>query len=142
MGGLSMLRGHLYWILSNPIYAGRLRHKGLIHEGLHEAIIDRETWDRVQERLASQTRERRAPNPDEHSFLKGKLYDDRGHRMSPSEAAKGPKRYRYYVSQAILQGRKQDVGSLARISAPHIEGVVRDDHRFHTRRHPRGQVWP
>ena len=33
-GGLSS-RGHIYWILSNPIYVGQLRHKGLIHDGLH-----------------------------------------------------------------------------------------------------------
>ncbi len=33
-GGVLMSRGHLYWILSNPIYVGRLRHKGQIHGGL------------------------------------------------------------------------------------------------------------
>ena len=33
-GGRPMSRGCLYGILSNPIYLGRLRHKGLIHEGL------------------------------------------------------------------------------------------------------------
>jgi DNA invertase Pin-like site-specific DNA recombinase len=131
MGGLSMLRGHLYWILSNPIYAGRLRHKGLIHEGLHEAIIDKETWDRVQERLASQTPERRAPKPDEYSFLKGKLYDDRGHRMSPSHAAKGGRRWRYYVSRAALTGRKQDAGSIASIPAAALEEAVTQAIRTH-----------
>ena len=47
-GGVPISRGHLYWILSNPIYVGRLRHKGQIHDGLHPAIIDLETWDRVQ----------------------------------------------------------------------------------------------
>jgi Recombinase len=39
-GGGLMSRGHLYWILSNPIYVGRLRHKGQVHDGLHPAIID------------------------------------------------------------------------------------------------------
>ena len=29
-GGVPISRGHLYWILSNPIYVGRLRHKGQI----------------------------------------------------------------------------------------------------------------
>ena len=48
-GGILISRGHLYWILSNPIYVGRLRHKGQIHDGLHPAIIDLETWDRVQQ---------------------------------------------------------------------------------------------
>ncbi len=57
-----MSRGHLYWILSNPIYIGRLRHKGQIHEGLHSAIVDQGTWDQVQQRLAAQTQARRAVN--------------------------------------------------------------------------------
>ena len=61
-GGVPISRGHLYWILSNPIYVGRLRHKGQIHDGLHPAIIDLETWDRVQQKLESQTRARRIPN--------------------------------------------------------------------------------
>jgi hypothetical protein len=46
--------------------------------------------------------------------------------MSPSEAAKGAKRWRYYISQAVLQGRMPDAGSLPRVSAPEIEGVVLD----------------
>ena len=35
-------RGHLYWLLSNPIYAGLISHKGRIASGQHEGIIDRE----------------------------------------------------------------------------------------------------
>ena len=88
-GGGLISRGHIYHILSNPIYAGRLRHKGQVHDGLHAAIVDPETWDRVQRRLAEQTQRRKPPSQDAHSFLAGKLYDDRGHRMSPSHAAKG-----------------------------------------------------
>jgi len=57
-------------------------------------------------------------------LLVGKLYDDRGNRMSPFEAAKGAKRWRYYISQAILQGRKQEAGSVARVSASDIEAKV------------------
>jgi hypothetical protein len=55
IGGVPISRGHLYWILSNPIYIGRLRHKGQIHDGLHPAIIDLEIWDRVQQKLKSQS---------------------------------------------------------------------------------------
>jgi hypothetical protein len=53
-----------------------------------------------------------------------KLFDDRGNRMSPSWARKGSKRWRYYVSQAALQGDKSKVGSVARVPAPHIEALV------------------
>ena len=44
--------------------------------------------------------------------------------MSPSHAAKGGRRYRYYVSQAILQGRKRDAGSIVRVPAMEIERRV------------------
>ncbi len=50
-GGGLISRGHLHKILTNPIYVGRLCHKGRFYEGQHAAIIDRETWDRVQSLL-------------------------------------------------------------------------------------------
>ena len=58
------------------------------------------------------------------ALLAGKLFDDRGNRMSPSWAKKGPKRWRYYVSQAALQGDKRKAGSIARVSAAYVEGLV------------------
>ncbi len=124
IGGGPISRGHLYWILSNPIYVGRLRHKGQIHDGLHPAIVDLETWDRVQEQLKSQTQTRRISRPDDHSFLAGKLYDDRGNRMGASHASKGGRRWRYYVSRAALTGRTQQAGSVVRIPASEIENRI------------------
>jgi site-specific DNA recombinase len=123
-GGAPISRGHLYWILSNPIYVGRLRHKEQIHDGLHPAIVDVEIWERVQQGLASQTRPRRVSQPDDHSFLVGKLYDDRGNRMGASYASKGRRRWRYYVSRAALSGRWKEAGSVVRIPAPEIENRV------------------
>ena len=123
-GGGLISRGHLYWILSNPIYVGRLRHKGQIHDGLHDAIVDQETWDRVQRRLEQQTQPRANPRPNSESSLVGKLYDDRGNRMGPSHAAKGGQRWRYYISRAILTGRKSDAGSVVRVPAAQIEKQV------------------
>jgi site-specific DNA recombinase len=126
-GGGFISRGHLYKILSNPIYVGRLGHKGQVHEGQHTAIINEQTWDAVQDRLAQQAR-RNTASRQQHSdaLLAGKLFDDRGNRMSPSFAAKGGRRWRYYVSQAILQNRKLEAGSLARVSAVEVERLVED----------------
>jgi site-specific DNA recombinase len=124
IGGNLLSRGCLYWILSNPIYVGRLRHKGQTHDGLHPAILDLETWELVQHRLRSQTQVRRTSRPDDHSFLAGKLYDDRGNRMGASHASKGGRRWRYYVSRAALTGRKQDAGSVVRIPASEIENRI------------------
>jgi site-specific DNA recombinase len=59
-----------------------------------------------------------------HSCLAGKIYDDRGNRMTPSHAAKGARRWRYYVSQAALKGRRQDAGSVMRVPAAEIERKV------------------
>src|SRR5208337_2368017 len=128
IGGGLLSRGHIYKLLSNPIYIGRIAHKGHVHEGQHPPIVERDLWDRVQQRLqdhAATARTRRVTQSSE-ALLAGKLFDDRGNRMSPSWARKGPKRWRYYVSQAVLQGEKAKAGSVARIPAAEIETRVVD----------------
>jgi hypothetical protein len=55
-----------------------------------------------------------------------KLFDDRGNRMGPSHAAKGGRRWRYYISRAILKGRNSDAGSITRVPAAQIEKQVFD----------------
>ena len=117
-------RGHLYKILSNPIYLGRLTHKGQAHDGLHDPIVDQETWDRVQLLLAEHAQRRAGNCQNSDALLAGKLFDDQGNRISPSHATKGGRRWRYYVSQAVLQGRKHEAGSVARVPALEIEARV------------------
>src|SRR6202140_2358898 len=55
-GGRSFSRGALYELLANPIYLGEIRHKGERYPGQHEPILDREKWERVQQRLRDGTR--------------------------------------------------------------------------------------
>ena len=43
----------IYRMLKNPLYIGRVPHKGASYPGEHEAIIDEETWRRTQELLAT-----------------------------------------------------------------------------------------
>jgi site-specific DNA recombinase len=125
-GGGLISRGHLYKILSNPIYLGRLTHRDKVHDGLHDSIIDRETWDRVQLLLAEHAQRTAGGRQNSDALLAGKLFDDRGNRMSPSHAAKGGRRWRYYVSQAVLQGRKHEAGSVVRVPALEIEARVEE----------------
>src|SRR5271163_498381 len=79
-GGGLFSRGHIYKIFSNPIYIGQIGHRGVVHEGQHPAIVDRELWDKVQHSLEdhlaakTQRRERQSTN----ALLVGKLFDDRG----------------------------------------------------------------
>jgi site-specific DNA recombinase len=53
-GGNSFFRGALCALLSNPIYIGEFRHKGVRHSGLHEPIVERELWYKTQLLLRSQ----------------------------------------------------------------------------------------
>ncbi|MEM8539341.1 MAG: recombinase family protein, partial [Pseudomonadota bacterium] len=97
-------RGHIQFILSNPIYAGRIRHKQKVHQGLHAAIIDPQIWDEVQELLVKgATRSRGTLNRSSHkSLLAGKLFDETGDRLTPSHANKKGQRYHYYVSHRLI----------------------------------------
>src|SRR5262249_40264111 len=52
-------------------------------------------------------------------------------RMSPTHSNKLGVRYRYYVSHAILQKRKAEAGSIARVPAFEIEKLVLDGVRKH-----------
>jgi hypothetical protein len=61
----------------------------------------------------------------------GRIFDDRGNRMSPSQSRKGATRYRYYVSSALIQGQSQSAGSVARVPAAKVEAVVLDAVRRH-----------
>jgi DNA invertase Pin-like site-specific DNA recombinase len=98
-GGQPLSRGHLYKLLSNPIYAGRIPHNGESYEGQHPAIISQETWDTVQKQLAAQAPARPArARASNRSPLRGKLFDEAGALLTPSHAVKSGRRYRYYVS--------------------------------------------
>ncbi len=39
-GGGAFSRGHLYRVLTNPLYRGCIRHKDILYDGQHTAIID------------------------------------------------------------------------------------------------------
>ncbi len=99
-GGQPLSRGHLYHLLSSPVYIGRIPHNGDSYEGRHPAIIDPETWDAVQKRLAAQAPARHfRAGTGSRSLLQGKLFDEAGARLTPSHTVKSGRRYRYYVSR-------------------------------------------
>jgi hypothetical protein len=61
----------------------------------------------------------------------GRIFDDRGNRMSPSHARKAGVKYRYYLSSAILNGVPEGAGSIRRVPAVDIEGLVIKSVRGH-----------
>jgi site-specific DNA recombinase len=58
------------------------------------------------------------------ALLTGCLFDERGNRMSPTHSNKRGARYRYYVSQAVLQKQPRAPGSVSRVPAAEIEALV------------------
>ena len=125
-GGAGYSRGALYYLLRNPIYVGRIAHRGASYAGQHPGIVPQDLWDRVQA-LLTENRQggSRMAGSSEPCLLSGLLFDDRGNVMSPSHARKANgRRYRYYVSQAVLQGRQESTGSIRRVSAEAIESLV------------------
>ncbi len=122
-GGLPLSRGHIYRILSNPIYVGEITHKDRRYPGRHEAIVDRQVWERVQQQLAGNRIARRnGTGAKVPSLLGGLLRTERGRPMVPSHANKSGRRYRYYVSQP--HGRDPGKDSPVRLPAGEIERLV------------------
>ena len=114
----------LYKLLVNRVYIGEAVHKGTAYPGEHDAIVPRDLWDRVHSILAESPRVRaaqarqRAP-----ALLRGLLFGSDGRAMSPSHTRKQGRLYRYYVSQAVLQGGANDAPH-RRLPAGEIEGLV------------------
>lgn len=105
IGDVSFSKGHIHFILTNPIYAGRIRHKDTVYGGQHPFIINPETWDEVQSLLQSDAHKSRAKKTGsvDQSKLLGKIFDENGARLTPSHSKKGKRRYRYYISHHLTQ---------------------------------------
>jgi site-specific DNA recombinase len=124
-GGKLFSRGHIYHLLSNPIYIGEIVHKGELYPGQHLALIDTETWTAVRDQLVTNARDhRRKAHAAEPSLLAGLLTDARGERFTPSHAVKKGRRYRYYVSGALITQAGTDRAQDWRLPAQEIEDAV------------------
>jgi site-specific DNA recombinase len=125
-GGKPFSRGALYHLLSNPIYLGEIRHRRDRHPGQHQALISRELWERVQERLqnrAARSGEGRKTEA-QQSSLAGKLFDETGEPLYVQGAAKGQRRYRYYVSRKLVRGETVEGEQTWRLPASELERSV------------------
>ena len=127
-GGLPFRRGHLHCLLTNPLYAGRIRHQRRVYEGQHPSIIAPELWDAVQTQLqagAAKPRRRTTKGRATRSPLAGKLFDETGDRLTPSHTKKkNGQRLRYYVSRRLIQHSGNKDLSGWRLPAPTLERTV------------------
>ena len=126
LGGGPWNEGPLHYFLKNRIYRGDIVHKGKVYAGQHGAIVDDETFEAVQRQISTASVKRGGTRRAAaiRSPLTGRIFDDRGHPMSPSSARKDGRLNRYYVSAAVIRGDRGEPGSLPRIPAESAEALV------------------
>jgi DNA invertase Pin-like site-specific DNA recombinase len=141
-GGGPLSRGQIHHILRNPVYLGRIRHKGEVFDGQHAGLIEEALWERVQARLQGASARPRSrggkaedkPGRGTLAPLTGKFRDPSGDRLTPSHARKGTRRFRYYVSNRLLAGSDPSgwrlpagrfEGAVAAVIADHLEQAAR-----------------
>lgn len=119
-------RGHIHHLLSNPIYAGRIRHKTKIFEGQHDAIIEPARWDRIQQFLQDGAAKGRArQTAKQRSSLCGKIFDETGDRLTPSHSkTTAGVRLRYYVSHRLIKNSGEANKDGWRLPAEELEQKV------------------
>jgi site-specific DNA recombinase len=124
-GGTPFDRGALYCLLRNRLYVGETMHKGKAWQGEHRAIVGRELFESVQQRLAaSRRRQLGKVSAHQDALLAGVLFDETGLAMTPTYSIKpGGARYRYYASKGTLQGEVSKA-AISRIPAPALEDVI------------------
>src|SRR5215204_463127 len=124
VGGGRFGVGALAHLLKNRFYIGEVVYRGEVHSGEHEPILESALFEAVQGKLAAQAVARRCRLRGSPAILSGRLFDNFGNRMSPSHTNKRGVRYRYYVSQTVLQGKPRPAGLVGRVPATEIEALV------------------
>jgi site-specific DNA recombinase len=109
--------GALAHLLQNRFYVAEVVYRGEIHRGEHEPILDRALFAAVQGKLADQAVARRCRLRGSPALLTGRIFDERGNRMTPTHTNRGGARYAYYVSPAVLRSKPQAPASVIRIPA-------------------------
>jgi len=124
IGGIPFTKGPLAHLLKNRTYLGELNHRDKSYPGEHLAIIDRDLFDAVQAQLRNNLQLSRVRRRATGALLAGKIFDDRGNRMTPTYSKKKGARYHYYACRLLTEGRRLEAGSVQRVSAADIDNEV------------------
>ncbi|WP_413431519.1 recombinase family protein [Crateriforma spongiae] len=109
-GGRPFDKSAIHAMLTNPLYAGRIRHKDQTFKGEHAAIVDKVVFEETQRLLKSNSRGRGNAVSNKHdALLRGLLFCPKCRlAMVHNIARRKTKLYRYYTCQtAIKRGYKK-----------------------------------
>jgi DNA invertase Pin-like site-specific DNA recombinase len=123
-GGGSYTRGSLSYLLRNRFYLGEVVYKGEVLPGPQPPLLSRTLFDAVQAKLAEQLNNHRETQGKSAAPLIGRIFDDEGVLMGPSHTRKKGRKYRYYISSCLLQGRRDQAGSISRVPAVEVESAI------------------
>ncbi|WP_020473426.1 recombinase family protein [Zavarzinella formosa] len=98
-GGQAITRTSLHRLLTNVVYIGQIQYRNELHAGEHSAIIDHETFRKVQSQMHRHgtTGGAEVRNPSKAMLQKVLRCAACDCFMSPTHTKKGNKRYGYYV---------------------------------------------
>lgn len=118
-------KGQLYQLLHRRTYIGEAVHKDKSYPGEHQAIIDRDLFDKVQEKLNKQNPKSDCNQHPSQGLLKGLLFDADGRAYSPvCHVRKGRNPYKYYVSQKAMRDGYDEVIGIKNIRMDDLDGLI------------------
>jgi site-specific DNA recombinase len=120
-------KNHLYRLLRNPVYIGKVEYKGEVYNGEHEPIIDMDLWNQVQAAIASPPKERSNQNRAETpGLLKGMLRCGYcGTSMAVAFTKRNGRLYRYYNCHRATRTGYHNC-AVRSISAGIVEDLVKN----------------
>lgn len=120
--GKQFTKGRVFRLLTNPIYCGKVRFRNQIYDGEHEAIIDVQIWERVEQILTSNGHSGGREVRNRFNVVpKGLLRCGCcGEEMIPTHCVKGTQHCRYYV---CAQARRPGRGHRRTVQVPEIAAM-------------------
>jgi len=118
-------KNRLLALLTNVTYTGQVKHDGEVLPGTHEAIVEQDTFDRVQEIIGANSDGQTGTCRNKHrALLKGLLKCGHcGAAMAHTFAKKGNRLYRYYQC-VTRQKQGRDACPTRSVAAQAIEDQV------------------
>lgn len=137
MGGGPFEKNTLMSLLKNALYVGKIRYQGELHDGQHEAIVDRKVWDAVEHQLKHHTKQGGSRVRSRFgSLLRGLVRCGVCGSAMTVHSARGRNRNRRYGAYVCLKYLKQGaalcpgsrvpVGELEKFVVDRLKAIAKD----------------